>query len=78
MFDDLGIETLIQAWAGTHGSVVQGIDDTEQTASVSEEDYVIIKRLGQALAAFGENFVLHKSVAFIFPNFARFVLCLTL
>jgi hypothetical protein len=33
---------------------------------------VIIKRLGQALAAFGENFVLHKSVVRRFPNFARY------
>jgi hypothetical protein len=72
MFDENGIEVLIQAWSGTHGALVDGIDDAEQTARVSEEDYVIIKRLGQALSAFGENFLLHKSVAFKFPNFSRF------
>lgn len=42
MFDDGGIETLIQAWSGTHGAVVEGIDEAEQDARVSDEDYGII------------------------------------
>lgn len=64
-------------WTGVniqcnHQVVVDAIDKTEQTAHVSDQDYVIIKRLGQALAAFGENFLLHKSVTAAVPKFARY------
>lgn len=52
--------------------VVEAIDQAEQSANVSEEDYSIIKRMGQALSACGESFVLHKSVNDRIPNISRY------
>ncbi|KAJ3224559.1 hypothetical protein HK099_008240 [Clydaea vesicula] len=70
---NIGLENLILAWAKNHCLVVvDDIDRAEQNAKVSEDDYIVIKRLAQAITALGENYVCHKTTKKI-PNLIRFL-----